>query len=354
MTFAPPWSLPGWLSGATEWITHELGERGIRVTGPIEQPHVRQWSTVLRVPTSGGTVYFKACGSTLAGEPGVVQQIAQWQPDLILPLLAVDVARGWRLMPDGGERLRTVIQADLDRAQHLSFDDALEHWRKLLPRYAQLQIESARHIDQLISAGALDRRLAIFPDLYENLISDRALLRVGLPDGISRDEEARLHRLAPSVAEMCRTLAAYGVPEALDHSDLHDGNVLYRDGRYCIFDWGDACITHPFCSLNVILAGIENTLGPEPGVGIENVLGVEPQVPRVDELVDIYLAQWTRFESREHLRRAAELAQRIGMVNRALTYQNVLSKADENVRMQYGMAIPEWLREFIKSNGESE
>ncbi len=340
MTFVPPWSMPGWLSEATEWITHELAKQGIRVTGAIEQPHVRQWSIVLPVPTTAGTVYFKASAPVLAREPALVQLIAPWRPDLILPLLAVDLTRGWMLLPDGGERLRTIIQADRDRAHHLSFDDALEHWRKLLPLYAQLQIESAHHVDALLAAGALDRRLAILPELYDNLISDAALLRVDLPNGITSDEHAAVHRLAPHVVEMCEELAAFSVPEAVDHSDLHDGNILYRDGQYRIFDWGDACVTHPFCSLNVILAGIENTLG------------LEPDAAQVQELVDVYLEQWTQFESKDNLRRVLEPARRVGMINRALTWRRVLSTAGEDVRTEYAMAIPEWLREFIKANEE--
>ncbi len=328
MTFVSPWSVPGWASEANQWIVSELSKRGIEVTGAVEQPHVRHWSTVLRIPTTAGTVYFKACGPMLAREPALVQLIARWQPDLILPLYTVDLARGWMLMPDGGERLRTIITADHD----------LGHWRKLLPLYAQLQIELARHVDALLSAGALDRRLAVLPELYQNLISDAALLRVGLPDGITPDEQALLHRLASHVAEMCRALAERSVPEALDHSDFHDGNIFYQNGRYYIFDWGDACITHPFCSLNVALVSIENTLG------------LESHVPQVQELVDIYLDQWTRFESKDNLRRVLDVVRRVGMINRALTWQRVLSTADDDVRMQYAIAIPEWLREFIKSS----
>lgn len=330
MTFVPPRALPGWLPAATEWIRAELGKQGIRVTGAIEQPHVRHWSTVLRVPTTAGSVYFKACAPVLAREPELVQVIAAWQPDLFLPLYAVDMTRGWMLMPDGGERLRSVIQADRD----------LGHWRNLLPRYGQLQIDSAHRADALLAAGALDRRLANLPELYKDLISDAALLRLDLPDGITSAEHTQLRRLAPQVAEMCRTLAAYAVPEALDHSDFHDGNIFYRDGRYIIFDWGDACITHPFCSLNVVLVSIENTLG------------LEPHVAQVQELVDGYLEPWARFESRDNLRRALKLAGRVGMINRALTWHRVLSGADDNTRMEYAIAIPEWLREFIQSNEE--
>ena len=49
-----PWTSPEWLSAATAWIRERVD-----VAGDIEQPHVRWWSTVLRVPTADGDLYFK-------------------------------------------------------------------------------------------------------------------------------------------------------------------------------------------------------------------------------------------------------------------------------------------------------
>lgn len=63
-----PWTQPGWRAEVIAWIHEALGRRRIRVTGPIEQPHVRPWSTVLRAPTSEGTVFFKASA------PGACQE----------------------------------------------------------------------------------------------------------------------------------------------------------------------------------------------------------------------------------------------------------------------------------------
>ncbi|MBI3459947.1 hypothetical protein HY009_03340 [Candidatus Acetothermia bacterium] len=55
-----PWTQPSWLEEAHYWIHTQLERQGIRVNGLIEQPHVRPWSTVLRVPTTEGNIYFKA------------------------------------------------------------------------------------------------------------------------------------------------------------------------------------------------------------------------------------------------------------------------------------------------------
>jgi hypothetical protein len=44
------WVQPTWLEQATHWIERELHRQGIKRIGSIEQPHIRHWSTVLRVP----------------------------------------------------------------------------------------------------------------------------------------------------------------------------------------------------------------------------------------------------------------------------------------------------------------
>src|SRR3954454_20441382 len=66
---------------------------------------------------------------------------------------------------------------------------------------------------------------------------------------------------------MCRELASYGIPETIQHDDLHDGQVFLQDGRYRFSDWGDSCVSHPFHSLTVTLRATAAKLALEPGVG---------------------------------------------------------------------------------------
>ena len=61
--------------------------------------------------------------------------------------------------------------------------------------------------------------------------------------------------ILPEYAERCELLAAFGIPETIQHDDLHDGNVFVRDGRNLFFDWGDSCVSHPFHTLVVTLRG---------------------------------------------------------------------------------------------------
>ena len=127
------WKDPAFLAEAQAWIESTLAERGLRVAGEIEQPHVRPWSTVLRVPTQDGDLWFKAALPGLDHDAGVTALLSRLRPDVVLTPVAVDLERGWMILPDGGERLREVLERERSPAR----------WLEVMPRYAELQIASA-------------------------------------------------------------------------------------------------------------------------------------------------------------------------------------------------------------------
>jgi hypothetical protein len=322
-----PWTQPGWFAQASTWIAAELDRLGIGVSGPIAQPHVRPWSTVLRVPTRTGDLYFKATAPLLAHEPVLTQALARWRPDCMLPILAADLERGWMLLPDGGTRLREIVRADQD----------LRHWEALLPIYAEMQIDLAGRVPELLALGAPDRRLAVLPARYEQLLADTDALRVDLPGGLTRAQTQRLHELAPRCAALCERLAGYRVPDSLHHGDFHDGNIFVRDGRYRFFDWGDSCAAHPFFSLRTAFVSVEMSLGLDEGSdGFER-------------LRDAYLEPWTRDESPTNLRAAFRLALPLAAVCGALAWQRAVSSLAEPFKEQYAEPVPSLLQEFLSA-----
>lgn len=313
-----PWTDPGWLADVYAWIADGVAEGGARRTGPVEQPHVRPWSTVLRVPTSDGVLWFKANAPALAHEAGIVEVIARARPDAVPELLAVDRARGWMLMRDGGVRLRELVTQERD----------LDRWLDILPCYAGLQLDLADQADELVALGAPDRRLATLPAQFERLLSE-----VG---GLAVDEQAQLTGLLPEVAEMCRGLAAVGIPESIQHDDLHDGQVFVRDGRYLFFDWGDSCVAHPFFSMAVTLEGVLSW-------GLDDVEGSVDVAP----FREAYLQPFASYAGRDQLEAAHAAALRLGWICRALNVHMFgvsLDAADkdewsERVRVRLRMAL---------------
>src|SRR5579859_7129638 len=276
-----------WQSRSFLTEARALIESHVGVTGEIEQPHVRPWSTALRVPTSDGDVWFKAALPGVGHEVAVTATLARLRPDLVLAPLAVDRERIWMLLPEGGERLREL----LEREPHP------RPWYDLLPAYADLQLVSSPEADRLVAAGVPDFRLERVPAAAERLAA-------------AFDEPAPPQ---DAVVRLCERLAAFGIPETIQHDDLHDGNVFVREDGYRIFDWGDSAVMHPFASLVVAFGGIAHRFG----------LGEND--PDIERLRDLYLERFAAYGRVGELREAAVLARTLGMLSRADAWWRVAS-----------------------------
>jgi hypothetical protein len=270
------WSEPSFLAEAHAWIREQ-----VEPVGPIEQPHVRPWSTVLRIPTRDGDVYFKANALGFEHEARTVAALAPLAPDLLPELVAIDADRDWMLIRDAGTRLRE--QPDAVR------------WEDVLARYADLQAAAAPLAADLVAAEVPDRRLAVLPQLYAE---------VG-----GRD--------VAMVVELCAELDAFGMPETIQHDDLHDGQIFVTHGGARILDWGDACLAHPFLTFGVTMSFARHAL-------------------------DAYLSRWSVYGDVERLRPAVSIAMRLDGISRALTWSHVLPFAPHDWRERYGDAIDIW------------
>jgi hypothetical protein len=322
-----PWEQARWLDDARAWIYAQLGRLGMQASGPVEQIHVRPWSTVLRVPTVGGALYFKACAASVAYEAALTGFLAERQPDCMLAVYSLDRERGWMLVQDGGATLRSQVQ---DPAY-------LKLWAAALRRYAALQRELASQTQGLLRLGAPDRRLAGLADQLAYMLDHQAEQLTGRPYGLSQRNFRRLQDLLPGFERACRRLADYGISESLHHDDLHDANIFVKDGGYRFADWGESCVTHPFFSLLVTLRSAAYQCGLAEGA------------EAVEGLREAYLEAWTGCVPLEELRRVAELATRLAMANRALTWQQVTKDLPQPWRVEYESAAPGWLEELLEA-----
>lgn len=327
----PQWSEPGWLDIVSAWIRVELERLGLSITGPIEQPHVRPWSTVLRVPTSAGSIYFKACAGVLAHEVAVTQALHRWQPNYTLKILAIDPDQGWMLMADGGTTVREAIKASGGAAEI-----GIRHWQRILPRYAELQIDLASHVDELFALGLPNRLPATLPDQTETLLGSRDMLLVDQPEGLTTAEHQRLRGMSGYLRTLCDELTAASVPASIHHGDFHDANVFLDGDRYIFFDWGDSSASHPFFSLRTAF------------VIIEYFQGYKADSPEIAKLRDAYLEPWQRFGSRDELLAVFDLSVRLSPLTSALAWNRVVSSLDVSLRTDYLDAVPSLLKEFLE------
>ena len=294
-----PWLDPEWRAEAETWIR----ERAV-VAGPIEQPHVYPWSTVLRVPTADGDLWFKATTLEVHGfEPRLTAILADAFPDRITELVEIDAERGWMLMRDAGTRLRELLEPG-----------DVQPWEEILPRYAEIQIGLAPRADELLGLGVPDQRVAGIPGKVEALLNDDRALMLGESDELGEARRDELRRRLPELRGLVEELETFGIPETIQHDDLHDGQVFVKDGRHVISDWGDSCISHPFHTLTVTLRAIAWRHELEPGS--------DPLL----HLRDAYLEPFGADPA------VADLAYRTGTLARALAWHRYLAHTTEGER----------------------
>ena len=321
------WQQPDWQAEVKAWIHSALEKNYLQLIGDIEQPHIRPWSTVMTVPTNAGILYFKASASLFAHETALTDYLARFRPEIFPELVVVDMKRHWMLMRDAGTPLRQFVRTE----------KSIALWKDVLPLYVDLQKAMAERTTHLLALGVMDRRLARLPAMFENLIADESAMMLDQEESLTSEEYSRLKGYGPEFARMCEKLTSFGIPETIHHDDFHDGNIFVQsNGRIILTDWGESAITHPFFTLVVIMRSVDNSMGMDFS-------------PESEDVRDMYLQYWTSYASIDELRSIVKLAQRIGYVNRALTWKMSLDDMPEELKSEYSIAVPAYLKDFINS-----
>ena len=147
-----------------------------------------------------------------------------------------------------------------------------------------------------------------FPDVHRQVLSCRTPLTV-------------------MAAELAGSISA-----TVQHDDLHDGNVFAVVGRVSVLDWGDAVVSHPFCSLRVALDGLADRLA------------VQRSAPVLEAVTDAYLEVWaTGGTSRRELRAQLDLAVRVAGLSRAAGWARALGSPEQGRELGFSEAVAGWL-----------
>ena len=300
------WQTDSWRHEATRWIDDSLERRGLtRVPVTPRQPRVRAWSTQLVVDTSAGRAWFKACSPSTSPEPVIYRMLAKVAPDRLPPVWASDEERGWLLMPDQGPHLREVADAD----------SIVGLWSGVLRRYARLQRASVDVADDLV-AGGVPRWSS--SDLVEHWLAGYGAAVPGT-EGAVRAAAARL--------------AGSGLPDTVQHNDLHAGNVFCADGAAAaihdsrFFDWGDAYIGNPLCSLLIALEGPSYHFG----------LPADPE--RDARLVRSYVSAWADLVPSARLKELLPDAQLLARLARIRAMERALGHATDAERAEWAPQV---------------
>jgi hypothetical protein len=326
------WSTEAWRAKAIAWIDERLAVAGIARTGAVAQPRIRPWATVLAIPTDRGRYWLKAAAPATAFEVALYPILHRHAPNAALTPLAVDEARGWLLIPDGGSPLADGSTGD-------ALVDALA---TVLPRYAELQRALACEVEAMLAIGVPDMRPERLPGRFEEAleVAGRYVEEHG-----SEEDRVTLARIAATrgtVAMWCERLATSPVPPTLDHNDLSPWNVLVpsadRVAEARFYDWGDSVVAHPFTSMLVTLRVMRH------------LLQCRLDDPRLLRLRDAYLEPFGELGTRAELVGTLEVACHTGKIARSLNWHRTVGMLPPEDAGEDASAPFEWLAELLDAS----
>lgn len=263
--------------------------------------------------TGGGEdVYFKAGpDSPLFINEGVVMTaLVTYYPQHIPRPLQIEAEQKWILLADFRGRI--------------AYEPSVDERAALVHAFGPLQVNSTQHIDAMLKLGCRDRRLSWLATKIDPLLHDSAVLQA-----LTDTEVTQLQQLAPHLKHRCLELEQYRVPSALVHGDLGAGNVVFRDDGVLIFDWTEACITHPFLDMIDIY--------DESDMAIQQ------------RLRDQYLSYWTVFEPLERLQELWNLTKPIFALHHAVSYQHIYANVEPSAQQDLSWGVPKWVRMLLQS-----
>jgi len=304
-----------------EWVVDALDGLGAGGLAVLEPVHQRPWSTVWRATTTDGDVFWaKENCPHQAFEATLLEVLSRRAPDRVVPVVAVDAARGLHLVPDHGE----VLGASVDPHD-------IDTWCRVVAEAMHLQRELAGCGPELVGAGLTPLHPLDAADYVVARASQLATLPEADPRRLDAEASLRVLSLAPRVAEWGEGLEALGLPLALVHNDLHANNVFATRSGMRSFDFGDAVLAHPltavFVPLNVLAHRLEASADD----------------PRMCRVADAALEVWSDVASTAAMRAALPAAQRLGRLGRVESWLRVTATMTSAELAEYGDAAAWWL-----------
>lgn len=317
------WRSDAWRAELEEWLLPAVAATGRRVTGPVVQERVRFWSTVLSVETDAGRVWVKENAPSQAFEARLVAVVDRLAPGAVAPVVAVEEERGWLATADLGPPM-----------WHDETPPPLEDWVAVVADHARAQRALADHEDALLATGL--PRFPCDPDDVVGWVEAALAELLDLPGDDPRRpsgaESAAVRDGLPRVRAAAAELAGSGLPDALQHNDLHLGNAFRRPGGATVIDLGDALWTHPVTALRTPLwiARHRFTLAPDG--------------PGMARLVEAGLAPWADVADRATLEALLPAADRLACLHRAESWRRLMADVPlACIDDDFLRSVPEWL-----------
>lgn len=306
-----PWSDPLWKTQADAWISAELRRLGITPMPPTLEVKKGSISCVLRAPTDAADAYFKVASKLplFVNEATVTQGLSALFPGQIPSPLAIHPDHGWLLLPDFGPPL--------------GHDAPLPDRCAAMQAFARLQVSSAPHAGELLRLGCIDRRLPVLKSQVDSWLET---LPFYAP--LSESELGSLRGLGPRLKSLCDEAARIPLPDTLVHGDMHMGNVARTAQGFLIFDWTDACLSHPF-------------------IDLLNVQHEGDDLAR-NSLLGAYLEPWQAKLNLPELKKLWDLMGPLSALHQGVSYQHIVVGGFEGAAQQFEREILFWPKKILE------
>jgi hypothetical protein len=286
MTFAEDsassarWTTESFLDELRAWVESCVGH-----VLAMEQAKLRPWAGVWRVTTVDGVFFAKQNCEGQAFEAALVAELAGLAPEHVVPVAAVDRARGLLLTPDQGQVFAETFA-----------DDDLDAWCRLVSR--------AMELARIVS------------------VAMPALSAAGLAEAPSH----------PSVAAEVEQVGALGLPVTISHNDLHGHNAFDTAVGLRFFDFADSVAANPLSGLLVPLNEVAYCLGEPP-----------PDDARLRRVADAGMEVWSDVAPMSELRATLPSALRLGRLGRAESWRRVAESLAPEDQAEYAGHCQRWI-----------
>lgn len=294
-----PWMSSEWMNSAKTWIIEQMEHLGVSV---ISVDHVKCsfLGKVLLINTDSGRFYFKAVSGSFCREIEITAALSKWCVECAPELVSYDLERKWMIT-------REVVGPDF----YNNTDMAI--WESVIGTYARFQKRSVQLFNSQDYSPFYDSRPSVVATYIDWMVGAIEKLQEGYFEPLDQGEIDRLRELAPRLEGICHELEGCGVSNALDHSDLHPGNIVITQEGPVFMDWAWSCVTNPFLSMCLLFH--EKKL-PE---GMKSFR---------DQVIKTYLSEWSDYATEDELLELYRSVERWRII-------------------QYAVADAQWVRSYL-------
>ncbi len=292
-----PYAEVGGPRATLAWAAGALHAHGDEITTEAEQ--IRTWnlSSIWRLPTRRGGAWLKVVPPFFAHE-GAMLDVLRAHP---VP----------RLIARDGTRILLAHLGGTD-----GYDAPLPMRLAMIDMLVGIQHAMIGRVEALRSLGLPDWRGPALTASARALIARRT-------DALDMADRALLATFVDTLPARFDAIAACGLPDTLVHSDFHPGNVRIDGDNLTLLDWGDCGIGHPLLDLPPFL---------------DATPAAEREVTRAH-----WHRAWHAATPNTDVARAAALLEPVGLLRKALIYQNFLDGIEATEHPYHRSDVPDFL-----------